>query len=56
MIDFLIIAFVIFAVIKAMNRLRGVKPEEATTKECPECLMTIPVKATRCGHCCCQIK
>lgn len=55
-IDFLIIAFVIFAVIKFMNRMRGTKPEEAKTKECPECLMTIPAKATRCGHCCCQIK
>lgn len=53
-INFLIIAFAIFMVVRAMNRLK--KKEEAapaapTTKECPECLMTIPLKAKRCGHC-----
>jgi large conductance mechanosensitive channel len=48
-IDFLIVAFAIFLVIKQLNRLK--KPEAATTKDCPRCLMSIPIKATRCGHC-----
>ena len=51
-IDFVIVAFCIFLLVKAMNRMK--KPPEtgpATTKECPLCLSTIPVKATRCAHC-----
>lgn len=50
-IDFLIIAFVIFVVIKFMNRLKTEEPVVPTTKECPECLMTIPAAAKKCGHC-----
>jgi large conductance mechanosensitive channel len=55
-IDFLIVAFCIFLVIKWMNSFR--KKQEApasTTKECPECLMVVPIKAKRCGHCGCAI-
>ena len=51
-IDFVIVAFCIFLLVKAMNRMK--KPAEtgpATTKECPLCLSTIPIKATRCAHC-----
>jgi large conductance mechanosensitive channel len=53
-IDFIIVAFVIFIVIKAMNALK--KKEEApaavpTTKTCPECQMSIPIGAKRCGYC-----
>ncbi len=52
-IDFLIVAFAIFLLIKGMNRLK--KPPEApaapTTKDCPECRMSIPIDAKRCGHC-----
>lgn len=52
-IDFVIIAFVIFGVIKVMNRL---KSEPAPTmKDCPECLMQIPMAAKKCGHCCSDI-
>jgi large conductance mechanosensitive channel len=50
--DFVIIAFVIFMLVKQVNRLK--KPEAPavpTTKECPQCLSTIPIKATRCAHC-----
>jgi large conductance mechanosensitive channel len=55
-LDFVIVAFVIFLVIKQMNRLKAPPPTPtATTKECPQCLMTIPLKATRCGHCTAQI-
>jgi large conductance mechanosensitive channel len=51
-IDFVIVAFAIFLVIKQMNRLKKSAPSaEPTTKDCPRCLMTIPLKATRCGHC-----
>lgn len=48
-VDFVIIAFVIFLVVKGMNQLIGVAP--ATTKECPDCAMTIPTQAKKCGHC-----
>lgn len=50
-IDFLIIAAVIFMVVKVMNRLLPPPVVEPITKECPECLMPIPVKAKKCGHC-----
>ncbi len=50
-IDFGIIAMVIFIVIKAMNKLLPPPIVEPLTKECPECLMLIPVKAKKCGHC-----
>jgi large conductance mechanosensitive channel len=54
-LDFVIVAFCIFLVVRQMNRLKkylpGEEPEEPTTKTCPECLSTIPVKAKRCAHC-----
>jgi large conductance mechanosensitive channel len=53
-VDFLIIALVIFLMIKAINaakRKPAPAPAEPTTKECPHCFTAIPVKATRCPHC-----
>ena len=51
-LDFLIVAFAIFMVIKQMNRFKKEPPPaDPTTKECPHCLSNIPIKATRCGHC-----
>jgi large conductance mechanosensitive channel len=53
-ISFLIVAFVIFLLIRGINRLEREEeapPAEPTTKECPYCLSTIPIKATRCPHC-----
>ncbi len=54
-VDFVIIALVIFMAIKAMNRLkRSETPAaaaEPTTRECPHCLSSIPLKATRCPQC-----
>ncbi|MBU4231402.1 MAG: large-conductance mechanosensitive channel protein MscL [Desulfobacterales bacterium] len=53
-ISFLIIAFAVFLVIKGLNRMKQEEvapPAEPTTKECPFCLSTISLKATRCPHC-----
>lgn len=56
LVNFLILAFVLFCLIKALNKLMalGTKKQEAaapTTKKCPYCLSDIPVQATRCPHC-----
>jgi large conductance mechanosensitive channel len=56
-INFLIVAFVVFMVVQQMNRLTK-KPAPAaapTTTECPQCAMTIPIAAKRCGHCTTQL-
>ena len=50
--DFIIIAIVIFLLVKQVNRLKRPDPIAApTTKDCPQCLSTIPLKATKCAHC-----
>jgi len=56
LITFLIVAFAIFMIIKAVNRMYR-KPAEATpdTRPCPYCTMTIPLAATRCPNCTSQI-
>jgi large conductance mechanosensitive channel len=51
-ISFLVVALVIFFLIRMMNRLRREEaPAQPTTKECPFCLSAIPLKATRCAYC-----
>jgi len=51
-IDFLIVAFAIFFVVKQMNRLkRAEAPAPVTTKDCPFCASVIPLKAKRCPQC-----
>ncbi len=51
-IDFVIVAFAIFMLIKAVNKMQAPAPvAAATTKECPECLSSIPLKAKKCAHC-----
>ena len=53
-ITFLIMAFVIFLIVKRVNRLWSGEPaetEESTTRDCPFCVSAIPVKATRCPQC-----
>lgn len=58
-ISFLIVAFAVFILIKGVNQLKRLEeapPVEPTTKECPFCLSTIPVKAVRCGHCTSDLK
>ncbi len=55
-IDFTIIAFVIFLIVRTMNRLKKAEPAgEPTTKECPYCTSTISIKAKRCPHCTSQL-
>lgn len=52
-IDFLILALVIFLLVRAINRMtkKEEKVEEVTTRECPHCMSTISKKATRCPNC-----
>ena len=50
-ISFLIIAFVMFLIVKAINSLHKKEEEEVTTKDCPYCQSEIDIKATRCPHC-----
>jgi large conductance mechanosensitive channel len=55
--NFLIIAFVIFLLIRSYSKMQKPKPAPApTTKDCPYCLSAIPIKATRCAHCTSELK
>lgn len=55
-VNFLIVAFVIFSLVRTINRLKGPAPVVApTTKECPHCFTGIPLKATRCPNCTSQL-
>lgn len=57
-INFLLIAIVIFCIIKSINKVAKKKeaPAEPTTKECPFCHETISIKATKCPHCISELK
>jgi large conductance mechanosensitive channel len=51
-INFAIVAFCIFLVVKAMNKMKRPSPTAApVAKDCPACTMSIPIRATRCPHC-----
>ena len=51
-LDFVIVAFAIFMLIKQVNRFqKPAPPAPVTTKDCPFCLSAIPIKASRCAHC-----
>ena len=50
-VTFLIIGFVVFLIVKAVNRLRAQPPPPPNTKDCPFCLTAIPLAATRCSAC-----
>ncbi|HSK10844.1 MAG TPA: large-conductance mechanosensitive channel protein MscL [Vicinamibacterales bacterium] len=58
LVDFLIIAFAIFLVVKWVNRMRGPAPAPAApvTKECPMCTTAIPIKARRCPACTAELE
>ena len=60
-VEFLLTALILFAIIKAMNKAKNLKKKdepaaEPTTKKCPFCLSEIDIKATRCPHCTSEIK
>ena len=58
-IDFLIVAFAIFLVVRAMNRLKRreeAPPPAPTTKDCPYCVSAVPLKAIRCPQCTSDLK
>jgi len=50
-INFLIVAFAIFLVVRSVNKWMPKPPAPVTTKDCPQCSMAIPVTAKKCGHC-----
>jgi large conductance mechanosensitive channel len=52
-VNFVIVAFVIFLLVKVVNRMRK---KDTSTKDCPHCLTTIPLAATRCSGCCVELK
>lgn len=56
-INFLIVAFAVFLLVRQVNRwaTKAAPTAEPATRDCPHCLMTIPVKARRCGHCTAQL-
>ena len=56
-IDFVIISFVIFLIIKVANATKKAPaPADPTTRDCPHCFSTISIKATRCPNCTSEIK
>jgi large conductance mechanosensitive channel len=56
-LNFLIIAFVLFLIIRQINALKAPAPAATpTTKDCPHCLSAIPLKATKCAHCTSELK
>jgi large conductance mechanosensitive channel len=57
LIDFIIVAFVIFIIIRQINRLKKAEVKAApSTKDCGYCYSSIPLKATRCPHCTSELK
>ena len=56
-VEFLIVAFVIFLIVRTANSLKKAPaPADPTTKECPHCFSTISIKATRCPNCTSELK
>ena len=55
-INFVIVSFAIFLLVKQVNRFKHPAPVAApATKDCPQCMMAIPINAKRCGHCTSQL-
>ena len=60
-VEFLLTALILFAIIKAFNKAKDMKKKEEapaapTTKKCPFCMSEIDIKATRCPHCTSELK
>ena len=61
LVEFLLTALVLFAIIKAVNAAKNIKkkpeaPAAPTTRECPFCMSEVSIKATRCPHCTSELK
>ena len=56
-INFLIVAFCVFIIIQIIHKWtnKPAPPAAPTTKDCPQCAMTIPIAAKKCGHCTTQL-
>jgi large conductance mechanosensitive channel len=56
-INFLIVAFAVFLLVRTVSRFttKPAAPAAPTTKDCPQCAMSIPIQAKRCGHCTTQL-
>ena len=50
-IDFLIVAFAIFLIVRQLNKMKKKEEAAPTQRDCPQCLSSIPIKARRCAHC-----
>jgi len=55
-LDFVVVALVVFLLVRAVSRMQRPKPAAPTTKDCPYCLSVIPLKATRCLHCTSELR
>ncbi len=57
-LDFVIVAFALFLLVRQVNRMAAPAPAPAapTTKECPYCCSSVPLKATRCPHCTSELR
>ena len=55
-VTFIIVAFVVFLIVRVANRLKPQDAAAPSTKDCPYCRMAIPVTATRCPHCTSDLK
>ncbi len=55
-ITFLIVAFAVFLLVRAVNRMKPAPAAAPTTKDCPHCRMAIPVAATRCPYCTSELR
>lgn len=55
-IDFIIVAFVVFLIVQQFSRIKTKEAAPPDTKECPHCVSTIPIKATRCPQCTSELR
>lgn len=55
-VNFLLVAFALFLVVKQINRMKAAPPPvEPTTRQCPHCISEIPKRASRCAHCTAEV-
>lgn len=55
-LTFLIVAFAVYLLVRAINRLRGPQEVPVSTKDCSYCRMPVPIAATRCPHCTSELR